>query len=175
MNCRDREERIALYAGGDLPREEAAETEGHLQDCANCRQFVAALRERAAWMREAHEELPATADFAAMRAGVLERLERRRRPFLWRLAWAGGLAATAAMLLLIWHSPRSEPAPPAPQVAAVEKPPVQAVENSLPRPARRRRPRQRLRGHEMPQPLLVKLITDDPDVIIYWIVDPKGD
>lgn len=175
MNCRDWEERIALYAGGDLPREEAVETEGHLRNCASCREFAAALREYAAWMREAHQELPAQADFAAMRAGVLEWLERRRRPFPWGLAWAGGLAATAALFLLLWRSPRSEPAQPAPQVGAVTKPPVQAVEDPPPRPARRHRRVHTSGSQKPPEPLLVKLITDDPDVVIYWIVDAKGD
>jgi anti-sigma factor RsiW len=174
MNCRDWEERIALYAGGDLPREEAAETEGHLQVCANCRQSAAALREHAGWMREAHEQLPTAADFAAMRAGVLGGFERRR-PFPRGLLWAGGLAATAAVFLVIWYRPRSEPARPAPQVAAVAKPPVMAVENLPPRPARRRRPAPIVRPKQTPEPLLVKLTTEDPDVVIYLVVDSKGD
>jgi anti-sigma factor RsiW len=177
MNCRNWEERIALYAGGDLPPKEAAEAEAHLQDCAGCREFAAELREHAAWMREAHHGLPAAADFAAVRAGVLARLERRRRPVVWGLVWGGGFAAAAALVVLLVHRPPSEPAKPVPPVAVV-KPPIQTVENPLPRPVRRRRRAHAFRPKETPlppEPLVVKLITDDPDVVIYWIVDPKGD
>jgi len=174
MNCRDWEERIALYAGGDLPPKEAAETRGHLQDCANCRELAAALREHGAWMRAAHQALPAAADFAAMRAGVLEQLERKQRPSARWLVWAGGLAAMAALVLVLMKSPRSEPAKPAPQVA-VAKPPVQTVETPPPRPARRRHRVYTFRSKHTPEPLMVKLITDDPDVVIYLVVDPKGD
>jgi putative zinc finger protein len=177
MNCRDWEERIALHAGGDLRPEEAVETEGHLRECAHCREFAIELRVHAAWMREVHSELPAATDFAAMRAGVLERLESRRRPAAWRLVWAGGLAAIAALVLLWFETPRREPVRPAPQVA-VAIPSVTTVENPPPRPAQRHHRTHRLRPKAPPepsQPLLVKLITDDPDVVIYWIVDPKGD
>jgi predicted anti-sigma-YlaC factor YlaD len=174
MNCRDWEERIALHSGGDLPPAEASDTESHLQACASCRDFAAELREHAAWMREVHRELPGTADFAAMRAGVLERLERRRRPAAWGLVWAGGLAAIAALVLLWFETPRREPAKPTPQVA-VAKPPVQTVENPLARPVRRRHRAHAIRPKQTPEPLVVKLTTDDPDVVIYLVVDPKGD
>lgn len=175
MNCRNWEERIALHAGGDLPPKEAAETEAHLQDCAGCRDFAAELGEHVAWMREAQRDLPVQADFATMRAGVLERLEPRRRPVASWLVWAGGLAAIATLVFLLVRSPRSEPPKPAPQVALV-KPPVQRVESPPTRPTRRPRSRTHaVHPKETPEPLMVKLITDDPDVVIYLVVDPKGD
>jgi hypothetical protein len=175
MNCRDWEERIALHAGGDLPSREAAETEGHLQGCAGCREFAAELREHAAWMRQAHQSLPAAADFGAMRAGVLERLERKGRPAGWWPVWAGGLAAMGVLVLVLWHNPRREPAIRVP-IAAVAKPPIATVENPPTRPALpARRRAHTVRPPATLQPLMVKLITDDPNVVIYWIVDPKGD
>jgi len=174
MNCREWEERIALHAGGDLPHGEAAGTEAHLQDCPSCREFAAEMGVHGAWMREVHRELPAAADFAAVRAGVLKRLERKQRPAAWGLVWAGGLTALAAMFLLLWHSSRREPARPAPQVA-VARSPVPTVENPLTRPARRRHRAHVVRPKQTPEPLLVKLITDDPDVVIYLVVDSKGD
>jgi len=174
MNCRDWEERIALYAEGDLRPNEAAETQGHLQDCAGCREFAAELREHVAWMREAQQELPAAADFAAVRAGVLARLEQKRRPVARGLVWAGGLAAMAALILVLMKGPRSAPAKPTPQVA-VARPPVQTVETPPSRPVRRRHTAHTFRSKNTPEPLMVKLITDDPDVVIYLVVDSKGD
>ena len=52
MNCLDWEERIALYAGGDLTGAEAAEVERHVADCAGCQVFWSGLRETLAELRD---------------------------------------------------------------------------------------------------------------------------
>ena len=110
MNCRDWEERIALYAGGDLPPVEAAEVERHVADCAGCQVLLSGLRQSLELLREAHGEPVDPAHFAAVRARVLAKLERECRPW-WRQAWVVG-PAMAALVLLVALWPKPSPRPP---------------------------------------------------------------
>jgi len=174
MSCPDWEEKIALQVEGDLA---AAEVERHLESCAPCRDFAEGLRQSLGMLREAHREPLADADFAAVRARVLERVQVKRR-WIWWPAWAGA-AAVAALVGWLWLSPASQAPPEAgqrpapPVIAQVSAPaPVMAQAEQAPRKHRGRR---RAPVPPPTEPLVVKLITDDPDVVIYWIVDPQGD
>jgi anti-sigma factor RsiW len=186
MSCSDWEERIALHAGGDLPPAEAAEVERHLRECAGCQALASGLKQSLALLKEAHDEPLAAAHFSAVRARVVAELEQeRRRGALWarRRAWSYGLAAVAvALLVMLALGPGRTPerrtvvvarsnrsltfaAPPA--VVAVRKP-------AVPRPHRRVARRVvRANVPETSEPLMVKLVTDDPNVVIYWIADRK--
>lgn len=166
MNCKDWEERIALHVGGDLPAAEAAEVERHLAACDGCREAAAAFGRGLELLREAHQEPLEPAPFTAVRARVLAQLELKRRPL-----WAYGLVAAAVMLLVLLalrpgRAPRPQvmlvmPPPPPPK----EMPVIVGQGRALPGRVKRagRGPAQ--------QPLLVKLVTDDPNVVIYWIAD----
>ncbi len=189
MNCRDWEERLALYAGGDLAPAERAELERHLGECAGCQVFLSGMAEGLRVLREAHADAPAEAHFAAVRARVLAQLESKRRPW-WTKGWIFAAAAAAAVLLiaLAVRPGRVAERPPVlrqPEVAVVKPPapvlppresvPVRKVHRRVrlkpapPEPARLR-PAPPVRPE---QPLVVKLVTDDPDVVIYWIGDTK--
>ena len=152
MTCRDWEERIALHAGGDLPAADAAEVEAHLAACEDCRGVAAAYGAGIELLREAHREPLGEAHYAAVRARVLSELQRERRP-AWRRIWVGGLVAVAAAaVLLLW------PRPVAP--ARVVHPRRAVARAVVSKPEKRPM-----------EPLVVKLLTDDPNVIIYWIAD----
>jgi anti-sigma factor RsiW len=172
MNCVEWEERIALYAGGDLVPAEAQAVERHVSECAGCQVLLNGLRESLALVRDAHVEPMEAAHFAAVRARVLAELESApaRR---WRFAWIGAMAAAAAVLLMaLW--PRSELrlAMPMPQVQAAP-----AVARTVPTPHRKvvAKPRPPQPVEEAAEPMVVKLLTDDPNVVIYWITDTKGE
>jgi hypothetical protein len=102
---------------------------------------------------------------------------RRRWP------WVAGVAAVAvaASILAVigWPSAAVPPALQAP-IAVLEPPPAApalpevAVAKVAPAPRRVRRVRTK---PEPPQEqLFVKFFTDDPDVVIYWLIDsPKGE
>ncbi len=182
MNCRDWEERIALYTGGDLGPNQAAEVERHLGDCPDCQLFASGLKESLGLLQGIHQEPIAPAHFAAVRARVMAELEGAWLPW-WRQAWVYGLAAAmAALFLMLALYPR---APVHPKQIAVQVPvPVPAVEvpvfpprwceegaatSSAPRLARGRFER------NAGPPIVVKALTDDPDVVIYWITDKSGE
>jgi hypothetical protein len=157
MNCVDWEERVALYAGGDV----SAGVEAHLAECASCQLLLSGMRSSLKLLREAHNEPVEAAHFAAVRARVFAELERgqARR---WRSGWVYAMAAAAVVLAIaMWPRPELRmalPMPHAPGAPLVAKVP-------LPR-------------HEAAQPsetVLLKIETDNPDVVIYWIAETKGE
>jgi anti-sigma factor RsiW len=178
MNCSDWEERIALHAGGDLPPAEAAEVERHLRECAACQVLASGLKQSLELLKEAHDEPLAAAHFSAVRARVVAELEQKRRPF-WRRAWSFGLAAAVvAVLVMLALQPGRTPERPVPVVAAnhplVIADPEEPPAISLPhRRVARRVVRPIAPDTPDPEPLIVKLQTDDPNVVIYWIADRK--
>lgn len=157
MNCSDWEERIALYAGGDV----SDGVEAHLAECASCQLLLSGLRSSLELLREAHNEPVEAAHFAAVRARVLAELERgpARR---WRFGWVYAMAAAAVVLLIVlWPRPELRlalpmpHAPAAPLVAKVPLPYHQAAQPS--------------------ETVVLKIETDNPDVVIYWIAETKGE
>lgn len=158
------EERVALYAGGDLA---AAEVEPHLAECASCQLLLGGVRETLALVQAAHGEPMEPVHFSALRARVLAKIEqgRARR---WRFGWTYAMTAAAVVIaVVLWPRPELhlslpvQPAPAAPVVARVE----------LPKP----QPRIRTAVKTETETVTMRIETDNPDVVIYWITDSKGD
>ena len=177
MNCVVWEERVALYAGGDLPAAEAVAVEQHVADCAECQGLMSGLRQSLQLLREGHAEPIEQPHFAAVRARVISQLESESRPW-WRYGWAFALTA-AAMALFLWFRPQPIeqlaltplPAPSAPAVAKVPPAPIPVRRPGIKRPVHT----VAAKPETPAEPVKVKLLTDDPNVIIYWITDTKGE
>lgn len=174
MSCSKFESDLALYAGGDLPAGRIAQVESHLADCAGCRALVEELRTEQALLAALREEPLEDAMLARVRSRVLADLGTPRPARLyWKLALAAALVLAA---ILVW--PRHHPVKRAP-VARVEHPramPVQPPAKIV--PVRHRVVRRRRAPAAQPgPPLLVQFVTDDPNIVIYWLVDqkPQGD
>ncbi|HUP05240.1 MAG TPA: zf-HC2 domain-containing protein [Bryobacteraceae bacterium] len=199
MNCGEWEERIALHAAGDLPGGEAAEVERHLAECAACRETAEAYTRSLDLMRAAHAGAISPAHYAAVRARVLAKIEAAGRP-AWRQAWAWGLAglASAAFLaLMMQQRPTRQITPPArprvatPEATAVVHVPTPPVVEPAPTRARRHSVTSARRAGPLDRreprnpadsgpsrtggPSVIKLLTDDPSVVIYWIADSEGE
>jgi anti-sigma factor RsiW len=178
MNCAEWEERVALQAGNDLAEAESAAVNEHLAACSECRAFCESLRHSLEALAAVHQEPIAEAHFAAVRARVMTQVAGRQRRRV--LAWIGGLAAAAttvlvalllrpaAVLPLPPVAVRIPPPPPAPVLRAVEPRPH-------PRVYRAARMKPPAPVPEDDQPLVVKLYTNDPNVVIYWIADRRGE
>jgi hypothetical protein len=152
MTCQECE----LLLAGD---QADASVDNHLRLCANC--------------RELHEELRANAlAMSSLRDDELPRvtMPERRRATSWIAA-----AAAAVLILLIAHQAsqrkpvvETRPQPrPMTAPATVEPPPETVAKFAV----RRRKPKPAPHGGPSEQPLLVKMMTPDPDVVVYWIVD----
>ena len=170
MSCRAWEERLALYAGGDLDSPEQAETERHLAGCAACRDFAHGMRECLEAMRQAQGEEIAPAHFAAVRVRVLERLRATpRRAPEWRWIAAACAVAALAFFAALWAPRPDRPELPPPHVALAHPPapPLPAmVAARAPRTVHHSR-----RPARHSDPLLIRIETDNPDVVIYWIAN----
>ncbi len=96
---------------------------------------------------------------------------RPRRRFVWLYAAAAALAT--ACLALIWiTAPLRAPAPAVVvfRIAPPEWPPPAVIQ------AKRRVVRRPFRTQPPPEQLTaIKLLTDDPNVVIIWLLDKKGD
>ena len=172
MNCAEWEERIALHQGGDLPLGQAATVERHLGECPGCQVFASGLRETLSALRSAHGQHPADAHFAAVRARVLAELAHRQRP-AWRrgLAWGSVAAGLAALAVgAAWF----RPVPSLPAVA-LARPAAPELQPPAPSPPRRVRTAPRRPAPRVVETVTIKLLTDNPDVVIYWIADRKGE
>jgi hypothetical protein len=147
-------------------------------------------------LRKTHEEPIAPAHYAAVRARVLAELGRERR-LAWRRAWVWALAAAVAVVAIMMF-PRPAPVGRAgvptsfvgpPAFLLPTPPPIYGPAAPLPRVAANPRPAVRRRHDPLAQarqegrpggpfhlePVTIKLLTDDPNVIIYWVADRKGE
>jgi anti-sigma factor RsiW len=94
MDCNEREQLVA-YLDGELDDAQAKVLHAHLQDCADCRKRIEALRRSYAAL-EAIETVEVPADFAKrVRAHTTRRFVRIP-------AYAAGVVAVAAVVLLMF-------------------------------------------------------------------------
>jgi anti-sigma factor RsiW len=163
MTCREYEPLLALYVGGDL---DGCDVEGHLADCAECRALLEDLRASQALLKELSAEAVDAALLSAVRAGVLAKTRPRR---LWPWVAACAAAAALVMALIPARAPIPKRAPALPKTEA-----VRAVPTPTSKPALARRKRPRRQPHKA-EPLVVKVLTDDPNIVIIWLVDQPGD
>ena len=174
MACARFEPLIALYVGGELA---APEVEEHLRTCAGCRAFAEELERSQAALRGLREEEAPEAALAEVRGRVLDEIASRKPSWWFALRWRYALAPAAAVVaLLVTLSPRllvsPSPPPPLPGPPVLNVPAPAIAKSPPPPPVRRLPPKPAPVPRE---PLLVKMFTDDPDVVIYWLIDAEGD
>lgn len=159
MSCADFEVRIA---SGETEDPAVA---GHISVCSRCREFAHELEENTATLRSLE---PDAAAYTALRARVMSAVQPRRR-FAW--LWAAAAITAAASVALIWVTAPlrvPEAAPPAAVRFRIPAPPPVIAAKAV--VTRRKAPVRR----PVPQPLqAIKILTDDPNVVIIWLVDEK--
>jgi anti-sigma factor RsiW len=165
MDCREVEIRLVHALDG----ENALAVDEHLERCESCRDFYAELLAD----RDALQSL-ASADVSdelvqQLQRRVMQQIPRKRRGLWWLPV--GAVAAAVLLTVTLW--PRETVVAPPSVIAASVKPPEIAWQKSKPQSAHKSKPVIRERRRE--QPLWVKLETPDPNVIIYWMVESKGE
>jgi len=148
----------------------------HVGECEGCRTLAREIRANSEALAALRGEELAARPFVQ---------PRRFRPWVW------GLAAAAALLFGIVFSrtpdrqvaivpevtplveqARVEPPAPTPEI----KKRTQVAPRTAPRNRARSEPSTVLPVETAAEPLLVKMLTSDPDVVIYWLIDPdKGE
>ena len=187
MTCGDFEKLIALDVEGDLAAPQAERVTAHLEACRTCRKFQERLRASQAMFKSVAQEAPDEATLQAVRRGVLNRLPAERTPLafpLWQ--FAVGVGVTAILILALVMHRRPTPAPSPISASTTEsKPTLEVARTSpptAPAPLRRRArsegaakfhaaSRRSAASAERGEPLTVKLITGNPNIIIYWQVE----
>jgi anti-sigma factor RsiW len=165
MKCHEVEIRLVHALDG----ENGSPVDEHLEQCESCRAFYAELLAD----RDALQAL-ASADISDEAVQQLQRRVMQQIPRKSRGLWWVPVAAVAAAVLVavaLWPAEKVV-APPSAIVASV-KPTEIAWQRSKPQPAPR--PKPAIRQQRREQPLWVKLETPDPNVIIYWMVEQKGE
>jgi anti-sigma factor RsiW len=185
MTCATWERDVALYAGGDLPAARIAEVELHLAGCADCRALLEDLRAERALLEEISDAQLEASLAAEVRTRVLERLAETAAGSTgwsyWKWALVAALLLVALLLPYGWRGRQAARVArlpkPAPMISQVEPAPRAPIVAANQRVRRRRHP-----AHVEPvmvaqthTPLLVKFVTSDPDIVIYWLVDQKGE
>jgi len=181
MSCQKFEQLIALYVENDLTEVEAGVVEVHVAACESCREFAAEMRASQAALKALRNEYVEASGFEEVRANVLA---ARPRGWLWQ-AWPRYAIAAGLVVALLagWLMRRQTadafvtvqplravlPAPP----AQPGQPLVQPHHPKVLAARVRRRPRRQAPRFKS-EPFVVKMITDDPQVVIYWLVDQNG-
>ncbi len=176
MSCTKFESLIALYVESDLAEGDERLVEAHLETCHGCREFAADIRESQMALKELRMDFVEESALQEVRAGVLNQFGTPRKVAAWPKY------AVAAMLLAglwagwLWRVRTAMPPDVQPRAAVTASPPFAAV------PVLRQRvyTAQVSRHHRQTTPafksesLVVKIVTDDPQVVIYWLVGQNG-
>jgi len=194
MKCRYSENDIALFVEGDLTAARHREIDSHLVACDACRDVAVALRESQAVFKTLRQDAVSAAALASVRSRVLAEVNASGFRGTWaRWIYAVSGAVLALIVGAVWAAYK-QLEPPAVEFSTKFQPPaVPAVagmvpEAAVPKPVpvrkptsrpSRARPADRVIVAAQPEarpakPLLMKLFTDDPNIVIYWLLDDSG-
>lgn len=177
MICSVYRRRIALYVEGDISKRQALRIEHHVGGCKRCRTFLGEIEESQEAVRLLKGESVSGDLREAVRNSVLERVatlapERswggpRLGARIWQYGVVGMVLATIGVALLYASFQANVDVSPnqMASVAQSEEQPV-VVSGILTAGA--------LEAALVSEPIMVKMLTDDPDVVIIWLADAKG-
>ena len=154
MTCQDCEVVLAR-------EERGPEIEAHLADCPDCRALAGELEANAHAMRALGQE--------ALPAAPI----RIHPAYPW-WKWTSAAAALVITLSAAWWASRP---PRPPEIVSIDVK-VTGVAPALV-PLERAEIPATIQPAIVPvvqtEPLRVKMLTPDPDVVIYWLIEPKGE
>lgn len=179
MNCEQARDLAALAASGDLMPGEREALDAHNAVCGECCAAANAFAELCGQLAAMREESAPGHVYTAVRSRVVAEIGERRRPG-WAAAWgafAAVVACSVVLVVTIHHEALVVNQPvqqPAAAVAVANIPDDAPIMTPPSQPRRARKPVARAAAQESNDPLVVHMFTDDPDVVIYWIADARG-
>lgn len=171
MKCGNAQRQLTLHVSGDLPSDKAVLLERHLDGCKRC----CAFRDELALQRELLAELNATPvvvpepDFAR----IIQKHDRLALGGLsWRQRFAGLVVASLTLAICVAWTWAPEPAQETTRLSKLAPMPQveSTVTHAVEKPAETAKPELVDAAEDAP-PTVMKLYTDDPDVVIYWFGD----
>ena len=201
MKCRYSETDIALYVEGDVAPAKACEIEAHLSVCTQCGDLVIELRESQSVLKTLKQDTVSATSLTLVRSHVLAEIQAGVKPLWgrWIYALAGGVfvAVLAVGWVLEMRGPQVQEivkSHPLPSPAAVPLTrgtiTIAEADAKTDRQPLRRREKPKIPSRRKPEavthtevppepsepakPLVVKLLTDDPNIVIYWLIDNTG-
>jgi hypothetical protein len=184
----------------DLSIAEIRERDLHLASCAVCREGIAKLRESQLLVKTLRADSMNSAVLFQVHAQVMDRVSELKRPPAWMIqversllfgmqrkyalvGFGSFLLVGCLVLGIFWKGQMHEqttaqiPPVPVPFVAPISDtvvmntPPPAPVRRAKHTPKKERGPVDASISGEPPQKIMVKLLTDDPSVVIYWSLD----
>jgi hypothetical protein len=175
---------IALYVEGDLPARKASAVEAHLAECAACRELVDALSASQSALRSLRGEAADPLLLDQVRSRVMAEIQTQPPRPMFGWAWRFALAATLIALLAggtyLWRNPRPQAPRRTEIVRLPETPPVPPptpIAPVKPHRVHHRSKPARIAPEQKPAAsgaLVVKLFTDDPNVVILLVSENGG-
>ena len=191
MNCNGFDQLVALYVEEDLSGSERARVEAHLKECSSCWDLAEDLRQSQSLFKMIREDVPDETALAALRDRVLGQVSGLESMTWFERVIYGGFRrkvalASVALLMIgsgaLWLVREPDVAPKAPAIVVVPpsipEPPPEPLPPQEPKPVRLPEavpPPVLAAEIEEPRQVAIKFLTDDPNIIIYWLVDEKGD
>ncbi len=169
MKCERRDLAIAKLAGGDLSGWRAARLQRHLNACPRCALLHDQLNSQRTQFCEAHSTADTTT-IGTIANGVLERVGQRyrhghRRHVRVRMA-AGAVLAAVLIGVAILQLPSSVPSD------RMETPIAMApTDDSAESAAPIAPPERAVTKHSS---VIIRMLTNNPDVVILWLGDSTG-
>lgn len=162
MTYETMKEKIALYMTGDLPLRDVSNLERHLENCATCQTYREEMTDQLHQLLRLQDLHTPAMDRNAILNAVAE---TSPEPMRWCVP--AMIASMAAVLLLIAMGLRSKPD----AIVPLEFHLTQATQFIDPQPAPQSRLTQTAGAPEENVSVMVKLYTDDPNVLIHWFGD----
>jgi anti-sigma factor RsiW len=173
MKCPNFELPIALYVENDLAEAEERVVEAHLDACGRCRAFADEMRQSQGMLKALRAEFVEDVVFQEVGARTLGGISRDRKALAWARYAIAAVLVLALMAGWLWRSRPSTKSDLRPIVVVTPRPPLEQAKTPPITHLARKHARRRAPSFKS-EPLVVKMITEDPDVVIYWLVDQNG-
>ncbi len=172
MTCERACELSALAASGEITTAEQHLLAAHTVSCNQCRAEVEAFESLRSQLTTLREDSAPDYVYSAVRARVAAEIASRHRP-AWIAAWASLAAAVVcALVVIVEFHPQAPVTVPDDKQIPVHV--VQAGPSTADAPVPVRHVRRKSVVSLTPEPaepLVIRMLTDDPDVVMYWIAD----